>query len=96
MIEHTFGIWKQRFRQLYHCKLRGIENICHFIRSCAVLHNMANEEDLQFLDSADECGDDNDIINRIIEIEETEIFSSSEGKRKRDQICNLLWNTRQK
>lgn len=40
-IEHAFGILKQRFRMLYHIKLKKIENICHFIRPCCVLHNLA-------------------------------------------------------
>ena len=47
-IEHTFGILKQRFRQLYYCKLRGDKKLCHFIRACCVLHNIANEDDLNF------------------------------------------------
>ncbi|XP_017473576.1 PREDICTED: putative nuclease HARBI1 [Rhagoletis zephyria] len=47
-IEHSFGILKQRFRQLYHCKLRGMKKICHFVRDCCVLHNIADEEDLEF------------------------------------------------
>lgn len=47
-IEHTFGIFKERFRQLYYCKLRGIKKLCHFIRACCVLHNIANEDDLNF------------------------------------------------
>ncbi|XP_036340414.1 putative nuclease HARBI1 [Rhagoletis pomonella] len=46
-IEHTFGILKQRFRQLYYCKL-GVEKLCHFIRTCCVLHNIANQDDLEF------------------------------------------------
>nr|CAI5866737.1 unnamed protein product [Callosobruchus analis] len=30
---------KQRFRQLFHLKARKIEDMCHFIRACCVLHN---------------------------------------------------------
>ncbi|KAJ8926234.1 hypothetical protein NQ314_021422 [Rhamnusium bicolor] len=40
VIEHCFGIMKQKFRQLYHIKLRSIPDIVHFIRACCVLHNM--------------------------------------------------------
>lgn len=43
-IEHTFGILKQRFRQLYHVKLKGHERICHFIRACCVLHNICSQD----------------------------------------------------
>lgn len=48
-IEHTFGILKQRFRQLYYCKLRGMKLLCHFIRACIVLHNLSDSDDLDFL-----------------------------------------------
>lgn len=40
LIEHSFGMLKQKFRQLYHLKLRDISLICHFIRACCVLHNL--------------------------------------------------------
>ncbi|XP_050301055.1 putative nuclease HARBI1 [Anthonomus grandis grandis] len=40
VIEHVFGILKQKFRQLYHLKLRDETLICHFIRACCVLHNL--------------------------------------------------------
>lgn len=41
IIEHCFGIMKQKFRQLYHIKLKNVECIVHFIRACAVLHNVS-------------------------------------------------------
>lgn len=40
IIEHCFGLLKQRFRQLYHIQLRDIAQIVHFIRACAVLHKL--------------------------------------------------------
>lgn len=49
IIENSFGILKQRFRQLYYCKLKGIKKLCHFIRACCVLHNLADIEDVDFL-----------------------------------------------
>lgn len=36
IIEHCFGILKQKFRQLYHLKLRKIEEIVNFIPACCV------------------------------------------------------------
>uniref|UniRef100_A0A6P7HA58 Nuclease HARBI1 n=1 Tax=Diabrotica virgifera virgifera TaxID=50390 RepID=A0A6P7HA58_DIAVI len=51
-IEHTFGVLKQRFRQLYHCKLKGIKEICHFVRAVCVLHNMADLDDLALFEPA--------------------------------------------
>lgn len=41
VIEHCFGLLKQKFRQLYHIKLRSLEDICPSIRACCVLHNLA-------------------------------------------------------
>ncbi|KAI4455550.1 hypothetical protein MML48_9g00007557 [Holotrichia oblita] len=40
-IQHCFGVLKQKFRQLYHIKLRKIPDIVDFIRACCVLHNLA-------------------------------------------------------
>nr|CAI5817200.1 unnamed protein product [Callosobruchus analis] len=45
VIEHSFGLLKQKFRQLYHVKLHKIENIVHLIRACCVLHNLALHEE---------------------------------------------------
>ncbi|KAL1488209.1 hypothetical protein ABEB36_015166 [Hypothenemus hampei] len=45
IVEHCFGLWKQKFRQLYHIKWHKIEDIVHFIRACAVLHNLALDYD---------------------------------------------------
>lgn len=44
VIEHTFGVLKQKFRQLYHLKLRNIRYICHCIRAACVLHNIALDD----------------------------------------------------
>lgn len=41
VIEHCFGVLKQKFRQMYHIKLRKMEYIVHFIRAACVLHNIA-------------------------------------------------------
>lgn len=44
-IEHCNGVLKQKWRQLYHVKLRQVRSIVHFIRACCVLHNLALQED---------------------------------------------------
>lgn len=44
IVEHTFGLLKQKFRQLYHLKLRHDHDIANFIRACCVLHNLALED----------------------------------------------------
>ncbi|KAJ8983616.1 hypothetical protein NQ317_004254 [Molorchus minor] len=43
IIEHCFGITKQKFRQLYHMKLKDISLMVHLIRACAVLCNLSLE-----------------------------------------------------
>lgn len=48
-IEHTFGLLKQRFRQLYHVKLRDHRRITKFIRACCILHNIGSEKDYRVL-----------------------------------------------
>lgn len=45
IIEHCFGLLKQKFRQLYHCKLRSVNDIANFIRACCVLHNMGIDDE---------------------------------------------------
>lgn len=81
-IEHTFGILKQRFRQLYYCKLRGIRKLTHFIRACCVLHNLSDEEDLVLMEPS------TDIVgNHDIEPAESEGRSGSLARIKRDEIC---------
>lgn len=70
VIEHCFGMMKQRFRQLYHCKLRSMVNIAHFIRACAVLHNLALDDDPEF-----SCSYPDDVI----EPEDDEVADDEEG-----------------
>lgn len=45
IIEHTFGLLKQKFRQLYHLKMRSIVNMVHLFRACCVLHNLGLDDD---------------------------------------------------
>lgn len=77
-IEHSFGILKQRFRQLYYCKLRGMRKLCHFIRACCVLHNLANENDLTF--STEDTPDPFHY----------DAVDNSTGKFVRDKVCDEL------
>ncbi|KAL6256693.1 hypothetical protein P5V15_012813 [Pogonomyrmex californicus] len=50
IIKNAFGCLKQRFRQLYHFKLRDIPRIVRVIHACCGLHNMANVQDLQLFE----------------------------------------------
>ncbi|KAJ8943183.1 hypothetical protein NQ314_009814 [Rhamnusium bicolor] len=61
IIEHCFGILKQKIRQLYLLKLGKIEDIVNFIRACCVLHNFAIEDDIELQENID-----NDVLMPIV------------------------------
>lgn len=91
VIENAFGTLKQRFRQLYHLKLRNMIRIVQVIHACCVLHNIANENDLRLFDDpiADDYADDEARhfpINDNIEM----IEDNNEGRHLRDEICRQL------
>ncbi|XP_012521852.3 protein ALP1-like [Monomorium pharaonis] len=50
VIENAFGCLKQRFRQLYHFKLRNIVRMVQIIHACCVLHNLISINDLELLE----------------------------------------------
>lgn len=87
LIEHTFGVLKQKFRQLYHLKLRSIPNICHFIRACCVLYNLSLENDEQLADSGEES-----VIENINEVANDEEDGNAAGHLYRNYIASLLYN----
>lgn len=86
-IEHTIGLLKQRFRILYHIKLRKIPLIYKIIKSCCVLHNLC-PEDFPFIPEDhedDDCGYlEEDNVSSISEENKTR------GKILRDLICDSL------
>ncbi|XP_026462664.1 putative nuclease HARBI1 [Ctenocephalides felis] len=61
-IEHTFGMLKQKFKQLYHLKLRNITLISHFIRACCVLYNMSLTDEFEYLQMEDENNETSDDV----------------------------------
>jgi len=67
-IEHTFGLLKQRFRQLYYTKLKGVKLISHFVRACVVLHNLADEYDLPFEYADPDDPNSLDVHNALVAI----------------------------
>lgn len=94
IIENAFGCLKQRFRQLYHFKLRDIVRMVRIIHACCVLHNIANINDIQFLEEAiDDEQPDIEAQNQQI-INNQEIINlpreHDTGARKRDQLCNEI------
>ncbi|XP_023311448.1 putative nuclease HARBI1 [Anoplophora glabripennis] len=48
VIEHCCGMLKQKFRQLYHIKIRDIRFIVHMIRASCVLHNIALDDGIDW------------------------------------------------
>ncbi|KAJ8911516.1 hypothetical protein NQ315_012488 [Exocentrus adspersus] len=93
VIEHCFGILKQKFRQLYHLKLRNIHLIVHFIRAACVLHNIALDDEVNIGNEA--RGQDNlDIVVQLANDENDDIEHDEAediGARAiRDRIANTL------
>jgi len=86
-IENAFGCLKQRFRQLYHLKLRDIVRIVSVIHACCVLHNMANERDLEFL----EPPLDDEYPDMEAHVIEHELYREHEsGMDIRNEICRQI------
>lgn len=65
IIEHCFGLLKQKFRQLYHVKLRNSRRICRFIRACCVLHNLAIDDTCNFEDEIVQEAEGAEAINGL-------------------------------
>ncbi|KAJ8943221.1 hypothetical protein NQ314_009794 [Rhamnusium bicolor] len=89
LIEHTFGLLKQRFRQLYHLKLRNIESICHFIRACCVLHNLIQ---LQGTEEVEDFADDVFIQENLRDNAENYENHDVAGLQFRNYIAAVLIN----
>ncbi|XP_071052961.1 putative nuclease HARBI1 [Onthophagus taurus] len=90
VIEHCFGLLKQRFRQLFHLKLKDISLIANFIRACCVLHNLAVDNDLLVLDDVeDEVNNDIAVqaVGNIANNEEDEA-DNGDGIQHRNFIAN--------
>ncbi|KAJ8929175.1 hypothetical protein NQ314_018158 [Rhamnusium bicolor] len=86
LAEHSFGIMKHRFRQLYHLKLRCIRDIVHFIRAYAVLHNIAIEDDFEIQGDLDI--DPEPIARR--DMVEGENEDDVNGIQQRNNVMNIL------
>lgn len=92
VVENAFGCLKQRFRQLYHFKLRDIVRMVQMIHACCVLHNLANARDLNLFEPPlyDEYQDPEANID-IININNDEAIQGNEHSRiLRDELCRQL------
>lgn len=88
-IEHCFRMLKQKFRQMYHVKIRDIRFIVHVIRAACVLHNIALNDGINLGDIPE--GMNEDQINRNakddINIEENR---NAEDDRNTENIRNFI------
>lgn len=93
-IEHCNGLLKQKWRQLYHVKLRKIRNIVNFIRACCVLHNLSLEDNENYGedDELNNEGPNNNPQNAVAEDAENDIEDDLNGVQKRNFIVNILGN----
>lgn len=90
IIENAFGCLKQRFRQLYHFKLRNIIRMVQVIYACCVLHNMANMQDLEYFEvPLNNEYPDIEAQNVCIEIDNAP-RELENGVHKRDELCRLF------
>jgi len=90
VIENAFGCLKQRFRQLYHFKLRNIVRMVQIIHACCVLHNLASIRDLELLEPPHQ-DDYPDPEANMININNDEIIPENQrGRILRDELCRQL------
>lgn len=94
IVENAFGNLKQRFRQLYHFKLRNIVRMVQVVHACCVLHNLANANDLQMFEPPlAEDDPDPEIANAEInwvEYDNVILPDNQQGRNLRDEICRQL------
>lgn len=88
IVEHCFGILKQKFRQLFHVKLRNMQLIVHFIRAACVLHNICLDDnmDLDLVPPQDAPLIDNN--EAYVEREDNE--DNLDARMIRNNVCNSL------
>lgn len=87
VIEHCNGILKQKWRQLYHLKMRKIRNIVHSIRACCVVHNLAlSEGNIE----VDEQNEGHGEVADNPENMENEMEEDLNGIERRNYIVNIL------
>jgi hypothetical protein len=90
VIEHCFGLLKQKFRQLYHLKLRKLEDMVHFIRARCVLHNMALDDDFPLNEENNEAGNVGIPFLNNDENDPDEEPDDRNGVQIRNQVVNIL------
>lgn len=87
VIEHCFGVLKQKWRQLYHLKIKNIEQITHFVRACCVLHNIAIKYEFNHYET-EEAAHGHQLLNIDLPPEEDE--GDDDGFTYRNFITNRI------
>ncbi|XP_050517564.1 putative nuclease HARBI1 [Diabrotica virgifera virgifera] len=84
LIEHCFGLLKQKFRQLYHLQMRNIDIATHFIRAMCVLHNISVDDNLELLEQVEQ--EEAPVIQEV----NNEPQDERDGVMRRNEIMNSL------
>ncbi|KAF2892673.1 hypothetical protein ILUMI_13500 [Ignelater luminosus] len=88
IIEHCFELLKQKFRQLYHVKLRSITDTVHLIRTCCVLRNLALQDEFHLQDPG-EGNVELPLQLEVIENDEDERGDRT-GQQRRNEVVQML------
>ncbi|XP_058824841.1 uncharacterized protein LOC131685260 [Topomyia yanbarensis] len=90
-IDYALTTLKQRFRQLDHVKLRGLEKVSQFVRACCVLNNLCKEDDfsINLLDSSEVTS------GETVDQQSCEdaVPDSSTGSIFRERMCDYIYTT---
>lgn len=92
VVEHCFGILKQKFRQLYHLKLRSDDMIANFIRACCVLHNLGLNDNRNYdnIEAEVEIEDNEDVQIENNDRVEVDNRDNINGIEFRNRVMNIL------
>lgn len=93
--ENSFADLKQRFRQLYHFKLRNIVRMVQVINACCILHNIGNANDMDIFEPPlDDAYPDPALAQyehvQVAQYEHEEHVQNNTGQIVRDEICRQL------
>ncbi|XP_058455610.1 uncharacterized protein LOC131432967 [Malaya genurostris] len=88
-IDHALNALKQRFRQLNHIKLRGLEKMTNFVRACCVLYNLCKEDEFYVeLPISDDKANRKRSNQKICVVPD-----SSYGSIFRERMCDYIYTT---
>ena len=90
IIEHCFGTLKQKFRQLFHVKLRAVQNIVHLIRAACVLHNLSLNDDYLLEDIDIDIMGERALPQHDVDDGEDDDDDDRDATRIRDHIASTL------